>query len=149
MAVNQTEINRRNSARRLAAAISNNFGSAQLLTFHYALGVNTSRRYLTAQFENLMHFARSVSGGAFRYVQITEYCPATSQVVFLLIVDLPLDICREITSRWFMGKATVKRQTSEELAALAGSFIRGPWNTLEKNHKSWSTSRGLAPLPPS
>lgn len=149
MAINQTEINRRNSARRLAAAISNNFAHAQLLTLYYEPGKHTSRRYLTCQLDSLMHFARSVAGGPLRYVRVTEYIPDTSQAVIRLIVDLPPDICREIAARWFMGKATVKQQTTEELTALAGSFIYSPWNTMEKNRKAWSTSHGLAPLPPS
>lgn len=145
---NQTEINRRNSARHLAEVITANFDSAHLLTFCCS-NICFKKKYADCRYKELMRWARRAADRPFHYVRFFVPAPAPSQVAFCLITDLRSAICGEITSRWLVGRASIKRLTPEELEDLTRIFPADSWNFLEKNRQAWSASRGLIRVPPS
>ena len=146
--MNQTEVNRRNSARRLAAVISANFDRVRILTLPCGPAVCICRKYADAQYIALIRRARCLMGGPFPYVRFVEYTDKAG-ISFHLIADIPPDICRELAAMWFIGKAFAKEQTPEELKALAKRLPYKPWNALPPNRQAWSASRGLMRIPPS
>lgn len=144
--MNQTEVNRRNSARRLAAVISANFDRARILTLPCGTAACMCRKYADVQYNALIRRARCLMGGPFPYVRFVEYTDKAG-ISFHLIADIPPDICRELIATWFIGKASVKEQTPAALEALAKQLAANPWNVLNPNRQAWSASRGLMRIP--
>lgn len=138
---------RRRSLSRMGALLTSLFEQAQLLTLCYAPGSSVPVAIADRQYRTLMGAARSLAGGPFRYVKVTEYGagPAARVTAYRLILDLPPGICQEIAGRWFMGKATVEPLDARQIAAFAADLAVQPAaGGKAVGRRMWATSRGLA-----
>lgn len=139
---------RQRSLCRMATLLTSRFEHAQLLTLRYAPGQAVPLAIADRQYRTLMDRARRLATKSLRYVKIAEYSPFDARIAaYRLVIDLPLETCREIANNWFMGEATVDSLDACQLAAFASDLTARPADGRGKGRRAWVTSLGLAQQP--
>ena len=110
--------------------ISENFAesNATLITLRYPSSEVISPEIASQIFAAWSYRVRRYIGQPFRHIRITDLSQhSAAGVVFYVIADLPIDICRRVCSGWFVGDVSFSVLDEEGLDKIARVIVYHPY----------------------
>ena len=122
-------LHRRAICHSIGRVVSENFVNATLITLHCSSAVVMPPDLAKRAFKTWTYKTQRHLGTPFKYVRVTDYGPhPIPEVVFHIIADLPLDVCRTACGEWYMGETSVSPldETGIDLIARAVVYSDRP-----------------------
>ena len=118
---------RRAICHSIGRIIAEDFTVATLIALRCASAATMPPDLAKRLFSSWTYRARRIAGGAFPFIRVTD-CgtrPDTG-IVFYVIADLPLDICRAACGEWCAGEASACPLDEEGVDKIARAVVCQP-----------------------
>lgn len=130
---------RKSICKKVEDIISKDFSNAILITLHCSAAVAVPPELAKKIFRGWIYQARRIAGGTFNFIKIIDYGPhPIPEIVFHVIVDLPISQCIEICGAWFMGGATVRPLDAQSFSEVADSIMQQNTKSISAKSRIWS-----------
>ena len=101
---------------------------ATLITLRYSSSDVMSPKLARRIFNTWAYRVRRHVGKPFQFVRVTDLNTHSIHAVdFYVIVDLPIDVCREVCSEWFAGDVSISALNEEGLDKIAQVVMYHPY----------------------
>lgn len=98
---------RRAACHSIGRIVAKDFTTATLITLRCTPAAAMPSDFAKRLFSSWTYRARRIAGSAFPFIRVTDFGQLPiPEIVFYVIADLPVSVCRAACNEWHMGDAS-------------------------------------------